>query len=65
MSQKVKGVLNVKFSLYYFHIKTKLLADFYTGISVPLNSSDVISSQVLGQEKLGARWCQTPTVHLE
>ena len=29
---------NVKFSTYYFHMKTKLLADFQICISVPLTS---------------------------
>ena len=36
ISQKVKGVLNVKSSTYYFHMKTKILAEFQICISVPL-----------------------------
>ena len=36
ISQKVKGDFNVKSSTYYFHMKTKILADFQTCISVPL-----------------------------
>ena len=31
-----KRCLNVKSSTYYFHVKTKVLADFQTCISVPL-----------------------------
>ena len=36
ISQKVKGFFNVKSATYYFHIKTKILADFQTCIIVPL-----------------------------
>ena len=36
ISQKVKGVFNVKASTYYFHMKKKILADFLVCISVPL-----------------------------
>ena len=39
ISQKVKG-LNVKPSTYYFHMKSKILADFQSCISVPLNSKE-------------------------
>ena len=30
ISQKVKGVLNVKSSAYYFHMKTKIIPENYT-----------------------------------
>ena len=36
ISQKVKGVL-IESSTHYFHVKTKILADFQICISVPLN----------------------------
>ena len=34
---KSKMCLNAKFSIYYFHMKTKILADFQICISVPLS----------------------------
>ena len=34
---KKGNVFNVKSSAYYFHMKTKILADFQICISVPLN----------------------------
>ena len=37
---KRKGYVNVKSSTNYFHVKTKILADFKISISVPL-SNDV------------------------
>ena len=36
ISQKVKGVLTWKSSPYYFHMKTKILADFQICVGVPL-----------------------------
>ena len=36
---KSKRCFNVKSSTYYFHMKTKILADFYIYISVPLRKS--------------------------
>ena len=36
ISQKVKGIWNVKSSTYYFYMKTKILADFQICISIPL-----------------------------
>ena len=35
---KSKGCFNVKYLTYYFHMKTKILADFQISISVPLKS---------------------------
>ena len=35
--RKSKRCFNVKSSTYYFHVKTKISADFQTCISVPLN----------------------------
>ena len=39
ISQKVKGVFNMKSLTYYFHIKTRVMADFQICISVPLMAS--------------------------
>ena len=39
ISQKIKGVLIVKSSTHYFHMKTKILAEFQICINVPLKSS--------------------------
>ena len=36
ISQNVKKCFIVKYSSYYFHVKTKMLADFQICISVPL-----------------------------
>ena len=33
---KSKGCFNLKSSAYYFHMKTKILADFQICVSVPL-----------------------------
>ena len=35
ISQKVKSILNIKSTTYYFHMKTKVLVDFQICISVP------------------------------
>ena len=35
---KSEGCFNVKSSTYYFHMKTKILADFQICISVPLST---------------------------
>ena len=43
MSQKVKG-FNVKFSTYYSHMKTKILADFQICIRVPLIKTQLQNS---------------------
>ena len=37
-----KTCFNVKSSTYYFHMKTKILADFQICISVPLNHSHLM-----------------------
>ena len=44
---KSKGCFKVKFSTYYFHIKTKILADFEIYISVALNAKLELGSQIL------------------
>ena len=36
---KSKGFFNVKFSTYYFHMKTKISADFQIFLSVPLKQT--------------------------
>ena len=38
---KSKGRFNMKSSTYYFHVKTKMLADFQICISVPVNDVDM------------------------
>ena len=50
ISQNVEG-FNVKSSTYYFHVKTKRLADFQICISDPLTKSFVIDIQVLSQTR--------------
>ena len=40
ISQKVKGVFNVKSSTHCFHMKTKILVDFQICISVPLRERE-------------------------
>ena len=37
---KRKKCLNVKSSIYYFHVKTMILADFQICISAPLKSEE-------------------------
>ena len=44
-SQKVEH-FNVKLSTYYFHMKTKILADFQICISVPLRSQNTFFFEV-------------------
>ena len=38
--RKIKICFNVKFSTYYFHVKTYILAEFQICISVPLNINE-------------------------
>ena len=45
ISRKLKGAFNVKFSTYYFHVKTKMLADFQICISVPL-TTEVLNRKI-------------------
>ena len=57
ISHKVKG-FNVKCSTYYFHMETKILADFQICISVPLNQIAGSTNNLVWcfkNESLGAR----------
>ena len=38
---KSKTSFNMKFSIYYFHMKTKILADFQICVSVPLRGIEM------------------------
>ena len=47
ISQKVKGVLIVKSSTYYFHVKTKIFADFQIRISIPLIDCEFLARMAI------------------
>ena len=38
--------VNVKSSTYYFHMKTKILADFQICISVPLKTRKTVNAKI-------------------
>ena len=65
---KSKRCFNVKYSTSYFHIETKILADFHFCISVPLIYSKVKTSQILHDGTTpvvpSKNWIKAISIHL-
>ena len=54
---RIWEINNVKFSTYYFHMKTKILADFQICISVPLSHSITVFGSSFNLLEMASKSC--------